>query len=165
MSAELAIGHDGTMAADPFKDFGAPAAAADGPDQPRVRSPRAPSTLAQARTCYDHLAGRLGVQVTAAMTSAGLIDQHSGLALTQTGLDWLAETLEIDVDALSAARRPLARSCIDWTERRPHLAGGAGAAMCAQFFARGWIRRTGPSRAVVVTPAGDQALRRLGLSG
>lgn len=129
-----------------------------------VRSLREASTLkamARARTCYDHLAGRLGVQVTDAMTRARLIDQSAGFSLTRAGLDWLSGTLDIDVDALRAARRPLARSCIDWTERRPHLAGGAGAALCRQFLARGWITRTGTSRAVVVTRLGERALSDL----
>jgi hypothetical protein len=123
-------------------------------------SARTPSAIAEARTCYDHLAGRLGVQIADAMTDAGLIDQSAGYSITRAGLDWLAADLGIDTHALSAARRPLVRSCLDWTERRPHLGGGVGAAICGAFFARGWIRRTGTSRAVVVTPAGELALGR-----
>src|SRR6185437_10969669 len=129
-----------------------------------VRSLREASTvkaMARARTCYDHLAGRLGVLTTDAMTRARYIDQSAGFSLTQAGIDWLAGSLDIDVDALRAARRPLVRSCIDWTERRPHLAGGAGAALCGQFFARGWITRTGTSRAVAVTRSGEQVLSAL----
>src|SRR5258708_10633099 len=129
-----------------------------------VRSLREASTtkaMARARTCYDHLAGRLGVQITDAMTRVRFIDQSAGFSLTQAGLDWLAGALDIDVDALRAAKRPLVRSCIDWTERRPHLAGGAGAALCGQFFARGWLTRPGTSRAVLVTRSGEQALQDL----
>ncbi|HWF81826.1 MAG TPA: winged helix-turn-helix domain-containing protein [Streptosporangiaceae bacterium] len=129
-----------------------------------VRSLREASTvkaMARARTCYDHLAGRLGVRITDAMTRARFIDQSAGFSLTQAGLDWLAGALDIDVDGLIAAKRPLVRSCIDWTERRPHLAGGAGAALCGQFFARGWITRTGTSRAVAVTRSGEQVLSAL----
>jgi len=129
-----------------------------------VRSLREAAThraMARARTCYDHLAGRLGVRITDAMTRARFIDQSAGFSMTPVGLDWLAGALGIDVDALRAARRPLVRSCVDWTERRPHLAGGAGAAMCGQFFARGWITRTGTSRAVIVTRSGEQALSDL----
>lgn len=117
--------------------------------------------MARARTCYDHLAGRLGVQITDAMTRALFIDQSAGFSLTRAGLDWLTGALDIDVAALRAAKRPLVRSCIDWTERRPHLAGGAGAALCGRFFAKGWITRTGTSRAVVVTRSGEQALTDL----
>ena len=126
-----------------------------------LRAAAATKAMARARTCYDHLAGRLGVQITDAMTRARFIDQSAGFSLTRAGLDWLAGTLDIDVVALSEAKRPLAKSCIDWTERRPHLAGGAGAALCGQFFARGWIARTGTSRAVVVTRSGEQALSDL----
>ncbi len=135
-----------------------------GPPQESVRTLRGvreAGALTLARTCYDHLAGRLGVAVTDAMTSAGLIDQSSGFMLTPAGLAWLADPLGVDVAGLAAAQRPVARACLDWTERRPHLAGGAGAAMCAAFFARGWIRRTGSSRAVAVTPSGEEALGRL----
>ncbi len=100
------------------------------------------------------------------MTRAGLIDQAGGFALTRAGRGWLADNLEVDVAGLAAARRPVARSCLDWTERRPHLGGGAGAAVCAAFFARGWIARSGSgparsSRAVIVTPSGARALRQL----
>jgi DNA-binding transcriptional ArsR family regulator len=126
-----------------------------------LRTSSQESAIARARTCYDHLAGRLGVQITDAMTEAGMIDQSAGFSLTGAGLSWLAEALGVDVDALSAARRPIARSCVDWTERRPHLGGGAGAAMCSEFFARGWIRRVGTSRAVVVTPNGERMLPEL----
>jgi len=70
------------------------------------------------------------------------------------------------VAGLFASRRPAARSCLDSTERRPHLGGGAGAALCRQFADRGWITRTPGSRAVVVTAVGEQALRQLyGLIG
>lgn len=124
-----------------------------------LRGAAAMKAMTRARTCYDHLAGRLGVEVTDAMTRSGFIDRGSGFAITEAGLEWLAGTLEIDVGALLAARRPVARSCIDWTERRPHLGGGAGAALCGRFFARGWIARTGTARAVLVTPDGEQALR------
>ncbi|HET9896101.1 MAG TPA: winged helix-turn-helix domain-containing protein [Streptosporangiaceae bacterium] len=126
-----------------------------------LRAVRAAGALARARTCYDHLAGRLGVEVTEAMTRAGLLDQAGGFALTPAGLGWLADSLDVDVAALTAARRPIARSCLDWTERRPHLGGGAGAAVCTAFFARGWIARTAGTRAVVVTASGELALRQL----
>jgi len=134
------------------------------PGSPGPRSLRAASSataLARARTCYDHLAGRLGARITDAMTGAGLLDQAAGFAVTPAGLAWLESELGVDVTALTAARRPVARSCLDWTERRPHLGGAAGAAVCERFFAHGWIVRVGSARAVRVTAAGQQALLRL----
>ncbi|MFE2292737.1 helix-turn-helix domain-containing protein [Streptomyces sp. NPDC059452] len=118
--------------------------------------------LARARTCYDHLAGTLGVAITTAMTDRGLLDWEQGLTLTGNGTAWLAE---LGIALPPATRRPPVRSCLDWTERRPHLAGAAGAALCAHAFDSGWIRRIGTSRAVALTDTGRQTFRaHLGLS-
>ena len=118
--------------------------------------------LAHARTCYDHLAGRVGVAIADAMTERALVDWEHGLRLTPGGERWLAE-LAIDVPA--AAKRPGLRPCLDWTERRPHLAGAVGAALCGHALDKGWIRRVGSTRAVLVTPAGREAFHgALGLS-
>jgi DNA-binding transcriptional ArsR family regulator len=118
--------------------------------------------LAHARTCYDHLAGRVGVAIADAMTGRGLLDWEHGLRLTPAGEHWLAD-LAIELPA--ETRRPALRPCLDWTERRPHLAGTVGAALCAHAFTADWIRRVGSSRAVLVTPAGRELLgTRLGLS-
>jgi len=111
--------------------------------------------LARARTCYDHLAGALGVAITQAMTRRGLLDWEQGLALTSDGADWLAS---LGIKVQPATRRPLVRPCLDWTERRPHLAGAAGAALCGHAFDNGWITRIGSGRAVTLTPAGRTAL-------
>jgi len=117
------------------------------------------AALARARTCYDHLAGRLGVAVTDSMTEAGLLDQF---ALTARGRGWFATELGVpDLGTDGPGRRPLVRVCLDWTERRPHLAGVAGARVCTGFFERGWIARIGTSRAVQLTPAGHRGLREL----
>jgi DNA-binding transcriptional ArsR family regulator len=114
--------------------------------------------LAAGRTCYDHLAGRLGVAVTTAMVDRGLLTDTTGFALTDPGVTWLAG-LGINIDGLRQARRPLLRECLDWTERRPHLAGGVGAAVCQVFFDAGWITRTGTHRAVRLTDTGRAAVR------
>ena len=129
------------------------------PCRQRPRTFRAVATadaLARARTCYDHLAGRLGVAVTDAMTRKGLLDRDSGFALTEAGGDWLG-TLGIDVADLRRRTRPVVRVCVDWTERRPHLAGGAGAQIFSRFLANGWVRRIGDGRALLVTPTGRSA--------
>ena len=127
------------------------------PAPPRtLRAASAGAALAYARTCYDHLAGRLGVQLYDALLTRGLLDRTAGLALTPAGLTWLAR-LEVPVEPLRAARRPLVRDCLDWTERRPHLAGALGAALCRRFLDLGWTAR-GSGRAIRLTPTGTPAL-------
>lgn len=117
--------------------------------------------LARARTCYDHLAGVLGVTITDAMTRRGLLDGEQGLTLTGEGARWFAA---LGLSLPAATRRPLARPCLDWTERRPHLAGAAGAALCGHALSSRWITRIGTSRAVALTDAGREALQQhLGL--
>jgi hypothetical protein len=74
-------------------------------------------------------------------------------SVTPAGASWLGG-LDIDVEELERKRRSFARACLDWSERRPHLAGSLGAAVAATFFARGWARRLPRARAIAVTPAG-----------
>lgn len=133
------------------------------PEAPRsLRAASVGSALARGRTCYDHLAGRLGIRITEAMTVRGLLRQDTGFALTEAGLEWF-DALGIPLDR--SGRRPLVRGCLDWTERRPHLAGAAGAALCAHVLEAGWCERFGSGRAVRVTSAGARALSdRLGLA-
>lgn len=123
-----------------------------------LREASAGSAMARGRTCYDHLAGRLGIAVTEAMTSRELLRQDTGFALTEAGLAWF-DGAGVALDRTS--RRPLARACLDWTERRPHLAGVAGAALCRHALDSGWCVRIGSERAVRVTAAGERALADL----
>ncbi|MFF1925586.1 ArsR/SmtB family transcription factor [Streptomyces sp. NPDC058221] len=119
--------------------------------------------LAHARTCYDHLAGTVGVAVTDAMAERRLLDLEHGLGLTDAGASWLGE---LGITVPTGVRRPAVRPCLDWTERRPHLAGAVGAALCSHAFDTGWIARVGTTRAVAVTPLGRREFNRhLGLSG
>jgi DNA-binding transcriptional ArsR family regulator len=138
------------------------ALAPEGPPAPRsLTGVGRRKALAHARTCYDHLAGAVGVAVTDAMIDRGLLDLDQGLGLTGAGAGWLAD---LGVTVPPGTRRPAVRSCLDWTERRPHLAGAVGAALCRHAFDAGWITRGRAPRAVAVTPAGRQALHRhLGL--
>ncbi|MER6733400.1 ArsR/SmtB family transcription factor [Streptomyces puniciscabiei] len=123
-----------------------------------LRESSAGSAMARGRTCYDHLAGRLGIAVTDALTLRGLLRQDTGFALTDAGLRWFASAgIPLDV----ASRRPLARACLDWTERRPHLAGAAGAALCRHALEVGWCVRIGSARAVKVTAEGERELSAL----
>ncbi|MFJ6672015.1 ArsR/SmtB family transcription factor [Actinosynnema sp. NPDC091369] len=127
-------------------------------DPPRrtLRASAANQALRRGRTCYDHLAGRLGVAITDAMTARGLLT--ADLAVTDDGLTWLERELAFTPPA---TRRPLAKACLDWTERRSHLAGTAGAHLHAAFHERGWVRRVGTGRAVRLTTTGETALRDL----
>lgn len=111
--------------------------------------------MARGRTCYDHLAGRLGITITEAMTVRGLLRQDTGFALTDPGLAWFGE---LGIPLERRGRRPVARGCLDWTERRPHLAGIAGAALCRHALDAGWCVRIGSERAVKVTGEGETAL-------
>lgn len=112
--------------------------------------------LTRGRTCYDHLAGRFGVLITDALVHRGVLDP--AVELTSDGPAWFTETLG---SPMTGGRRPRSRSCLDWTERRPHLAGAAGAALCRTFFDRGWITRVGSGRAVRPSTAGCRAIGEL----
>ncbi|MFC8668440.1 ArsR/SmtB family transcription factor [Streptomyces sp. NPDC057199] len=123
-----------------------------------LRETGAGRAMARGRTCYDHLAGRLGIAVTDALTGLGLLRQDTGFALTNEGVRWFDG---LGVPLVHTGRRPLARACLDWTERRPHLAGIAGAALCRHALDTGWCVRIGSERAVKVTAEGERALAEL----
>jgi DNA-binding transcriptional ArsR family regulator len=129
-------------------------------------SPRAPWShgegLRDARTCWDHLAGRLGVALHAALVGGGLLrPAPGGWALSGEGE---ARFAAIGLDLAAAHRAPrLAADCMDWSERVPHLGGGFARALCAHCVARGWVRRgTGEGlarRLATITPEGARAMR------
>ena len=125
---------------------------------------RASADLAAARTCYDHLAGRLGVGIHDALVSrAALVVAEGGYGLSDSGRDLFAE-MGIDAAAHTGGRRALARPCLDWSERRFHLAGTLPAAFACRCLDLGWIERRPGSRAIRVTAAGEREFRdRLGL--
>jgi DNA-binding transcriptional ArsR family regulator len=115
--------------------------------------------IKRARTCYDHLAGRLGVALADAMETQQLLRPVSdGWELTETGEARLRK-LGCELPALRRGRRPLLRPCMDWTERRPHVAGALGAAIAEQLIEQDWVQRLPGSRAVRVTRHGERQLR------
>jgi DNA-binding transcriptional ArsR family regulator len=119
------------------------------------------TALYRARLCYDHLAGRLGVALMAALLDKGILtaepDPAEQYLVSARGR---AELAELGVDVSSVGRRhPTVRYCIDWAERRPHLAGPLGGALATRLFQLDWIRRARPRRAVQVTDAGRDGLR------
>jgi DNA-binding transcriptional ArsR family regulator len=122
--------------------------------------------LRQARTCYDHLAGQLAVGLADAMVERGQIDlSPDGGVLTEEGSSFL-RGLGVDLDeaVARAARRGgsrmFCRPCLDWSERRPHIAGAVGAAIYRSCVAQGWLRRIDGTRAIAVTTAGQRAFAR-----
>jgi DNA-binding transcriptional ArsR family regulator len=122
-----------------------------------LKQARIGSELQAARTCYDHLVGALGVALFDALQCQRLLTPELGP--TKRGAKRFGE-LGIDVDELSGRRRPFAKRCLDWTERRHHLAGSLGAELATRSFELGWIKRLPSSRAVVVTTEGRSALAR-----
>lgn len=127
---------------------------------------RIAADLRAARTCYDHLAGRLGVLLFDRMVASGCIlpagDAEDFVVSTEGRR--LFVQLGIDVDALAVKtgrRRHFARACLDWSERSPHLAGALGAALAECCFERGWLQRRKDSRAVTLTPQGAAGLAEI----
>jgi DNA-binding transcriptional ArsR family regulator len=122
------------------------------------------AAIRRARTCYDHIAGRLGVALADAMVAAGYaeLSNEAGL-ITRSGLAFLSH-IGLDVEAMQTnnarrSNRLLCRPCLDWSERRIHLAGRVGAALCAQSLAKDLVRRVDGSRALLVTPKGLRIYR------
>jgi DNA-binding transcriptional ArsR family regulator len=122
--------------------------------------PNAPATLRAARTCYDHLAGTLGVRLHDRLRDLNWIRPAGERAydLTPAGVAGF-EGIGIDVDATRALRRRFATACLDWSERRDHLAGALGAAFLAVALKRKWIVRDLDTRIVTITPAGRRELK------
>jgi DNA-binding transcriptional ArsR family regulator len=139
-----------------------PAAAA----RPRPATGPRDEALRLARRCYDHLAGRLAVAITAHLLHERALEFDGDAAVPLPRLPALLAGLGIADAALeSPGRRVLCRPCMDWSERRPHAAGRLGALICSHCLAQGWLRRGADSRVMQVTPRGAAALRDwLGLS-
>lgn len=114
------------------------------------------------RSCYDHLAGVVGVRFTEAMEMKGYIKKtmERQYLISKKGWNWLSQ-IEILESDFTSARRPLARQCLDWTERKPHLAGQLGASVLKKMFEKKWVRKTQFSRELLVTPKGQQELNAL----
>jgi DNA-binding transcriptional ArsR family regulator len=117
-----------------------------------------------ARTCYDHLAGRIGVAIADALIAQGHVEfgEEAGLITDRGATFFTTLGLDLDPSGQSArlTSRPICRPCLDWSERRPHIAGRLGAAICRHSFDTGWIRRIDGTRAVSITPKGRLALRK-----
>ena len=116
-----------------------------GPDNKRLR---------KARICYDHLAGELGVQLFDALVNNGKLTENSNeLSLTETGRKFFNE-IGVDFSSLEARRRPICKACLDWSERRSHLAGSLGKWVLDDAINRSWAVQDLDSRVIQFTPQG-----------
>jgi len=131
--------------------------AVSGPAPAHPTTWRGGEALRTARTCYDHLAGRLGVALADALTERGHVALGAdGGEVTAAGAEFLDEFGA----APAPGRRVFCRPCLDWSERRPHLAGRVGAALACRCFELGWIMRQRDTRAVAITAAGRDGFRQ-----
>lgn len=125
---------------------------------PVPTGPRA-QALRRARVCYDHLAGELGVLVYEKLVQRGAFALDAdGMRLTPAGAALLAQ-LGVETAPVQGSRRPVCRACLDWSERRDHLAGALGAALLDKFETLDWARRVPASRVLAFSPHGESALR------
>ncbi len=123
----------------------------------RTRTGPKDPALRRARVCYDHLAGDFGVRLFDLLQSRGhvAVDGET-VEITEAGRAFAAE-FGIDLAAIGGKRRPLCKACLDWSNRRNHLAGALGAALLARIYALGWARREPDSRVVTFSPEGEKA--------
>lgn len=146
-------------------------AAARGLPAPRkIATGPGDAAMRRARSCYDHLAGELGVAIADALVASGAVEFEDDAGLvTPLGLELAARHGFAPITSETTARRsarPLCRPCLDWSERRPHIAGSFGAAICTHFLERAYLRRIDGARALTVTPKGRTALKDIfGITG
>jgi len=128
--------------------------------RPRYRPlSRQARALSAARICYDHLAGRLSVDLTDAFIAREYIALDDEAAEITTAGTRVFTAFGIELPTLRSTRRHVCRLCLDWTERRPHLAGAVGAAITRRYFDLGWMERTERSHAVIITPLGRRGFQ------
>lgn len=160
VAAERSGRHRYFRLADPTVARALEALAAVAPPKPvrSLRQSEVAAALRSGRTCYDHLAGVLGVKLTLALVDSGaLVENGSGYDLTAAGEQRLV-ALGLDLPLLRKSRRAFASRCLDWSERRYHLSGALGSALLHRFVELGWLKRADASRAVRVTPEGRGGL-------
>jgi DNA-binding transcriptional ArsR family regulator len=113
------------------------------------------------RSCYDHLAGRVGVKITEALEKKKAIRKHLNAYLV-TNSGWkLLTGLDISENEMMTNRRPLTRQCLDWSERRPHIAGQIGAMLLNTMLERNWLKRIRFSRELIITTKGRSEINKL----
>lgn len=126
----------------------------------RLRTGPKDPALRKARICYDHLAGELAVQMFESCIARGYIERvGDGLGLTGTGENFFAE-FGVDIRSLGSSRRPLCKSCLDWSARRSHLAGSLGTALLDRIYALKWAKRESASRVIRFSERGEALFRQ-----
>lgn len=123
-----------------------------------------PDGIKLARTCYDHLAGKIGVEITNAMLKKGIIKKaNKEYSVSDFGKKWFNE-IGVDIEEARQMKRKFAFPCLDWSERKHHLAGALGAAFLTSIIEKDWIRKKKDSREVIITGRGERELNKcLGL--
>jgi DNA-binding transcriptional ArsR family regulator len=128
---------------------------ADNNSRSIVKKINEPKSLKYCRTCYDHLAGFAGVTITEALEKKGFIAKDGVIyTVTRKGWNWFA-ALGIEREEVQNKRRPVARQCLDWSERRPHLAGQLGAIWLEKMLEKNWVRKVKFSRELIITSRGS----------
>lgn len=131
-------------------------------DKP-ARASQPYTTLHTARTCYDHLAGKLGVALTGALMQQGALEiVDKDFILTGQGKTVL-QRVGVDVATAAKQRRAFAPRCLDWTERRDHLGGSLGATICRAWLEHGWVQREEKGRALQITRQGVSQMSNWGI--
>lgn len=125
-------------------------------DSPIVATGPRDTALRHARVCYNHMAGAKGIQLFKSLVANGhLAKHHDSLGLSASGESFMRK-FGIDLDALNGSRTPLCRECLDWSERRSHLAGSLGRALLARLQDRKWVKISKQSRVLVFSPRGER---------
>jgi len=136
-------------------------ASLSGRSSKKIEKETTPPGVKYCRRCYDHLAGLVGVKVTEALEKKKAIRKSANSYLiTNAGWKLLAD-LDIDKNEMLANRRPLTRQCLDWSERRPHLAGQLGAVLLSTMLEKKWLKRMKFSRELIVTTKGRSEIQKL----
>ncbi|MCV9930320.1 helix-turn-helix domain-containing protein [Flavobacterium sp. LS1R49] len=118
------------------------------------------SPVKHCRTCYDHLAGKIGVALTNSMLEQNIIvDVDNDFEISQEGVKWFSD-FGIDVDEVKKKRRLFLKPCLDWSERKNHMAGSLAASLLDKMLADDWLRRTTNSRAIIITGKGEKELHK-----
>ncbi|MEP6928345.1 MAG: helix-turn-helix domain-containing protein [Ginsengibacter sp.] len=116
------------------------------------------SPIKHCRTCYDHLAGKVGVLITDSLLQQKIIlDRNNSFELSIKGQKWF-RGLDINIDKLKQQRRFFLRPCLDWSERRHHIAGSVAASLLDKMLSSDWLRKTKNSRAIIITGKGQKKL-------